>query len=459
MTQTRVTAESTGRMVAPMRWFARTYALAAISHLVGNPVGWRGDLYGGTPSLTIVSAMLGVSAVVLLVRPGIRLLGATAALTLASLWLELPVTGNHWLLMGFVALAVLIALTRSDPWPWLAVTGRWILLGFYGFAAFAKLNSGFLDPEVSCGVFYANQSLGSFGLPTFASDGPLAAVTIAGPVLTELSVPVLLAFTRTRCAGVLLAMIFHTVISIDLDQHFYDFTCVLIVLLCLFLPDATTSDLEARATRPSRARTAALTLAPVLVVSSLLPPTLVTAVVLKLLAFVVWVPLATWLIVRTAGHGLGPSPRPMRLPGVAAVVLVALVVGNALTPYLEVKTSTSFNMYANLVTVAGESNHLVVPRTLQLSHVQDDLVEVVHSEDEGLALYATEGYLVPERNLLDFLARHPDTSVVVRDGDGERTLDGGDGIRMPLVVRKLLAFRAVDAQDPPRCQSRWLPAL
>ncbi|WP_457185351.1 hypothetical protein [Nocardioides sp. P5_E3] len=442
-----------------MRWFARTYALAVIAHLIGNPVGWRGDLYGGTPSLTIVSALLGASALVLLVRPAARLLGATAALTVVSLWLELPMTGNHWLLMGFVALAVLVALTRPDPWAWLAVTGRWILLGFYGFAAFAKLNSGFLDPAVSCGVFYANQSLSSFGLPTFVSDGPLAPFTIAGPVLAELSVPVLLAFTKTRRVGVLLAMVFHTLISIDLDQHFYDFTSVLIVLLCLFLPDATTSDLEARATRPSRARTAALGLAPVLVVSSLLPPTLVTAVVLKLIPFLVWVPLATWLIVRTTGHGLGPAPRPMRLPGVAAVLLVALVVGNALTPYLEVKTSTSFNMYANLVTVAGQSNHLIVPRTLHLSHVQDDLVEVVGSEDEGLALYATEGYLVPELNLLDYLERHPDATVVVRDGDGERTLDGSDGIRMPLVVRKLLAFRAVDTQRPSRCQSRWFPAL
>lgn len=294
-------------------------------------------------------------------------------------------------------------------------------------------------------MFYANQSLASVGLPTVASDGPLATLTIAGPVLVELSVPVLLAFTRTRRAGVLLAMVFHTVISIDLDQHFYDFTAVLVMLLCLFLPDSTTSDLEARITRPSRARTAALASATVLVVSSLLPPTLGTAVVLKLLVFVAWVPLAVCLIVLTAGHGLGPSPRPMRLPGIAATVLVALVVANALTPYLEVKTSTSSNMYANLVTVAGESNHLVVPRTLHVSDVQDHLVEVVDSDDEGLALYATEGYLVPERNLLDYLARHPDTTVVVRDGDGERTLDGSDGIRMPFVVRKLLAFRAVDA--------------
>ncbi|MFC7725122.1 hypothetical protein ACFQW6_08395 [Nocardioides sp. GCM10028917] len=450
--------ERTDRMVAPLRWFARTYALAVVAHLVGNPVGWRSDVYGGSPALTLVGAALGVSALILLVRPDARVLGAAAALTLVSLGLEMPVTGNHWLLMGFVALATLVSLTRTDPWSYLSVTGRWILLAFYSFAAFAKLNSGFLDPDVSCGVFYANQSLDSFGLPTF-DGGPLSVLAIAGPVLTELSVPVLLAFSRTRRAGVLLALTFHSIISLDLDQHFYDFTATLVVLLCLFLPEDTTSDLEARAVRPSRIRDVVLALTPFLILASVLPPMVATAVILKLVSFIVWVPVATWLVVRIAQHGLGPAPLSMRLPGVAPAVIVALVVANALSPYLEVKSSTGFNMYANLVTVSGETNHLVVPGTLHLSHVQDDMLEVVSSEVEALDVYASENYLVPERNLLDYLARHPDASVVVRDATGERTLDGSDGVRMSLVSRKLLPFRAVDAQDPPRCQSQWFPAL
>ena len=67
----------------------------------------------------------------------------------------------------------------------------------------------------------------------------------------------------------------------------------------------------------------------------------------------------------------------MRLPGLAAWVLVAIVVANGLTPYLELKTALGFNMYANLVTVAGDSNHLVVRRTAHVLPVQDDLLEVV----------------------------------------------------------------------------------
>ncbi len=149
----------------------------------------------------------------------------------------------------------------------------------------------------------------------------------------------------------------------------------------------------------------------------------------------------------------------MRLPGPVAWVLVGLVVANGLTPYLELKTAYGFNMYANLSTVAGESNHLVVRDTLQLTHVQDHLLTVVESDDEELRRYADRGYLVPERNLLDFLARHPSSSVVVRDETGtETTLDGSDGVRLPLLLEKFQLFRAVDPQDPPRCQDVWLPA-
>ena len=447
------------RMVAPMRWFARTFGLAVVAHLAGNPPGWRGDEVGGSILLVLVSALLGVLGLVLLVRPHVRILGPASALTLVSLWLELPVTGNHWVLVGFIAVAVLISLATSDPWAWLSVTGRWLLLGFYSFAAFAKLNTGFLDPTVSCGVFYANQSLSSFGLPTFAGESPMGMVAIAGPVMTELSVPILLAFTRTRRAGVLLALVFHSIISLDLGQHFYDFTAALVVLLCLFLPESTTSCFEDRASRPTLLRSVALVVAWMVVLASLVPPVLPTIVILKLLGFAAWVPVAAWLIVRTARAGLGPAPLPMRLRGAAAWVLLAVVVSNGLTPYLEVKTSLGFNMYANLVTVAGDTNHLVVRRTAHLSAVQDDLLEVVESKDDGLAHYADEGYLLPRRNLLDYLARHPGVSVVVRDGDGERTLNSTDGVRLPLVVRKLLTFRAVDAEEPPRCQALWLPAL
>lgn len=445
-------------MAPSMRWFARTFGLAVVAHLVGNPAGWRSDHFGGSPALVAVSATLGAAAIVLLVRPSRLALATTAVLALASLWLELPVTGNHWLLVGFVAAATLLSLATRDPWAWLSVTGRWILLGFYCFAAFAKLNSGFLDPEVSCGIFYAHQSLASFGLPTFDRSGVLGTAAIAVPVLTELSVPILLASSRTRRAGVLLALVFHTVISLDFAQHFYDFTAALVVLLCLFLPEATLERLESTIQESPRVQVVVTTVATILVAASLLPPAPTTIATIKLIGFGAWVPVGAWIIWRVAREGVGPAPVPMRLPSASAWIVVLLVVANGLTPYLELKTALGFNMYANLVTVSGETNHLVVPRTLHLRNVQDDLLRVVESDADELDVYAQRGYLVPERNLQDYLARQPGVTVVVADASGERTLDGDDAVRLPLLVRKFMTFRSVDSQDPPRCQSAWFPA-
>jgi hypothetical protein len=442
----------------PWRWFARTFGIAVVAHLAGNPPISRTPEGAWPTALIVVSAVLGLLAVLLVVRPSRLVLGAAAALVLASVWLEAPFLSNHWLLAGFVAVAVLASLARRDPWPWFSVTARWVLLGFYCFAAFAKLNTGFFDPAVSCGVFYANQSLGSFGGPSISSDSPLAMMTIIGTVMTEMSVPILLAFTRTRRVGVLVALTFHTIISLDYDQHFYDFTAVLVMLLCLFLPESTLAGLEAKFARRSLALTAGVAVCLVVVIAAVVPQTTATTNILRLLPFVAWLPFAVWLIVTIARGGIGRSSVPMRLPGPVAWVLVGLVVLNGLTPYLELKTAYGFNMYANLSTVAGESNHVVVRRTLDLTHEQDHLLTVVETDDAELGRYAAEGYLIPERNLLDYLARHPSSSVVVSDEDGERTLDGTDGDRLPVLLEKFQLFRAVDVQDPPRCQAAWLPA-
>ena len=375
----------------PWRWFSRTFGLAVVAHLAGNPPVWREPDGPWLTPVVVVSAALGLLAVALVVRPGRLLLGSTAALVLASVWTEAPFLSNHWLLVGFVAVAVLVSLVQRDPWAWLSVTGRCLLLAFYCFAAFAKLNAGFFEPGTSCGVFYANQSLGSFGLPTLPTDSPLAWLLVLGPVLTELSVPFLLAFGRTRRIGVLVALVFHTVISVDLDQHFYDFTAALVVLLCLFLPESTLADLEASAARRTKSLVAAMAICLVLVLCAVLPQVVLTTRILEWLPFVVWFAFAGWLIVSVARGGLGPSHLPMRPPGAAAWVLVTLVVANGLTPYLELKTAYGFNMYANLATVAGESNHFVVRDTWPLTDVQDHLLTVVETDDPGLEMYADQG--------------------------------------------------------------------
>ena len=438
--------------------FARLCGVAFVAHVVGNwsqpdipaPVGW-------------VNLVVGVAGLGLMMRPTRSTLLAASAVVVVSVLLEMPITGNHWLIAGLVGAAILV--TGGNEQRFLPAA-RLVLLAFYSFAAFAKLNSGFFDPTVSCAVFYANQSLGSFGLPTLDFEGFVARVLIWATVVIEASVPIALMWRRTRYFGVLLGTVFHTLISFDLDQHFYDFTAVLIALFVLFLPDRSIGSISeqlAEITRRKLVPSGLLVgMVGVLVLLSVFPLTPTTAFILSRLPFVFWVPFSLlWIaaVVRARAPGAALSWRT----GMAGAAVVVLTVLNGLTPYTELKTAYSFNMYANLVTSQGESNHFVVRSTLPLRDGYEGPVEILESSDEGLERYRDEGYLVAFPQLRQYLSIRPDVGLTYRR-DGEVTVLAQASLRPELVDPgpwwwRFLPLRAIDTRNPPLCQAAFLPAL
>ncbi len=433
-------------------WFTRLFAGAVLAHIAGNRP-FELDARG------IATLLLGLTAAVVLLEPGQRTLRiAMNVLVLATVWLEAPFIGNHWLVVGFVSLAMLVSELRGFWWLSFRPTAQGILLVFYSFAAFAKLNAGFFDPVVSCGLFYANQSLSSWGLPQVASGGALPIVVAAGTTLIELAVPVLLVIKRTRPYGVMLGFAFHYLISLDLGQHFYDFTAVLLALFSLFLADEVLERFEGMARRYRAVVVAVAASSVVLTVASVLPPRPSTVWIVQRASFIVWIPVGAVLVLAVLRHAT-PDRGPLVVlsAGPVGFALIALILFNGLTPYLGIKTSTSFNMYANLRTTEGESNHWVIRETAEA--VDINYVEVLETDDRGLSYYIDSGYRVPERNLLDYLADHPGATVTYRLGDETITGDGATlGEPMPLLVEKFGLFRSIDSQDPPRCQALWLPA-
>jgi hypothetical protein len=433
--------------------FCRLWGIALAAHVIGN---WAQP---DVPSLVgIANLVVGALGVFLVFRPNHRLLLTAAIGTIVSLLAEMPFTGNHWLLAGLVSLAALLTQARSR---YFFPAARWLLMVFYVFAGFAKLNSGFFDPSVSCAVFFANQSLTSLRLPTL--DRAWAWLPIWGSVVVELAVPVLLAIRRLRYPGVLIATAFHVLISFDLGQHFYDFTAVLAPLFFLFLSDESVARIGGRLhmLRPNPILAWALgavTLA--LVGLAVLPSTLFSLQILKVIPFVLWVPAAaTWLYVLLAARS--PGEVLSWNPGLASAV-IALAVINGLTPYTETKTAYGFNMYANLKTAGGQSNHFVVSRTFPLRDGYEAPVEIVSSSDPGLELYRDLEYLIAFPQLRRYLSAHPGVSITY-DRDGMRTTveRAGDNPQFRNPVPwwwRFMPLRALDVRSPPRCQDVFLPA-
>lgn len=465
----------TRRIVDANAWW-RLWAIAAFAHVVSNGIA----LPFALRSLTNLA--VGLVALAVIITPGHRWARtALVALIPVSAFAEAPFLGNHWLLAAAISLAALIARPWGDDGDWwrrFAPTGRLLLLVFYSFAAFAKLNSGFFDPESSCARFFANQMLGFWQIPEVGGTSLLATVLPYATVVIELSVPVLLLVRRTRSFGVWLAVAFHMALTLDLIQHFFDFTLTLIPLFLLFAPSGTLARFDQRLPRSKLAGGRIwIALATLMVVAATLPFPVLFKVLTALGSWALWLGLAFIivgvLVLPGPTRGGSAPPLAFKPASFAGAALVAVIVLNGLAPYLELKTAAGFNMYANLVTADGQSNHFVIPGTANVRSVQAELATIVSSSDEDLAEYVDSGFDLPLDNLRDYLADHPQAAVtfdvvllengrrqpnpnrveLARAGDHPEWID-----RQPWYLERFLTFRAVASEEPPACQSSFLPA-
>ena len=464
--------------------FARMWALAALFHLAGNA---REALAPGLTTLAVVQLLVGASAIWVLLRPRrVAALISLCVLVPLSAWFEAPVVGNHWVLAAVVSLAFMasVLLARRDPgsdagsriWQLFSPTARLVFLIAYGFAAFAKLNSGFFNPEVSCAVFYHDQLMGSWGLTGLqvAGNPVLGRAVAAAAVAVELSVPVLLAVPRLRRKGLLLALAFHWLLALDLHQHFWDFSAVLFAGFFLFADDEQVDALVAALRRlrdgirrPTRRALSGfgLIVAAVVTVGSVTPTSSVPVRVLPvLLGHAGWMLLGTGLLIlvarSTAGTRASPDRRAFRIPSAALLVLPLLVALNGLTPYLELKTGFGWNMYSNLRTVAGETNHFLTPATLDVTGLQRDQVTILDSSDPKLAASSAQHYTMVWSELREYAASNPEASITYRRGN--RTYEvprAGDVPQlvggMSVLSRRLQPFRLVDQSAAERCLTHF----
>jgi hypothetical protein len=296
-------------------------------------------------------------------------------------------------------------------------------------------------------------------------------------VAVELSIPFLLIVRRTRHVGVVLGLVFHGVLALDRTHQFFDFSSVLAALFVLFLP-ASAGDWVAERAGSVRARLALagehlprlvhIALAAIPVAIGLLAATdEIDAPTALEVGWWPWHLYSLVCIIATVRYLRQRRPEPergaLRPHHVLFVLVPLLVVANGLTPYLEVKTGYGWNMYANLRTVDGDSNHFVVRSTLPLTDEQADLVRIIRTDDPGLATYAERGYALTWTQLRTYLSERPDVRITYARGNERVALrhasDRPELVEpVPIWREKLLLFRAVDLESPERCVPLFGPA-
>lgn len=425
--------------------FAVLLAVALMLH----QLWWDGVEVGSLHGAVVAAAL------VVIARPtSVLRLVVLLALEVVAVARDMPGAGSHTVLVAVCAATVLadvaVSVVRTRRLPgaaalWVAVAPflRAAVVVLYVAAALAKVNSGFFDPARSCAA--AMSSAVAWWDPSLLAAHWIGVAAIYGSLATECALAVLLAVRRTRSAGLVLGVAFHVVLALAGNVPF---SSLLLALYVAFLPPGAMS--RVAATLPPLPRRLGPAVALALGGSWLLGAALADAhpagahaviadgtrlVVLGLGLAAAGVAARVWSSARRAGIEREPARlrRPVLLLG------LAVLVANAASPYLGLKTESSFTMFSNLQTEAGSWNHLVVPEAVRIFGEQDHLVAVTASSDPALLRRTSHGTRMVRFELERYLRAHPG----VRATYGGRTVTGAPGGPGQALVDRVAKFRDV----------------
>ena len=314
---------------------------------------------------------------------------------------------NHWTFVLFINLILLGTISRlsiskrrfpsaSEIFDVSRNAVRFAVIMLYSFAVLHKLNSDFLNVDFSCAVdhylklheklpFLPVDLTGPFK-EGFATEA-IRTQIIAGTLLFEVGIPILLIFENTRFFGIIAAIFLHTVLGVN---NFFDFSAVVFALVTFFIPaDAPLfrkfDEIASRIPRTQKYFFISAICSMLLVIvasrySSWLTRAFIFLGVLYGGVLCLLILKAIKDFRRSGSHEvLAFRPRLS-----AHYVILSLMVLNGSAPYLGLQTDNVFSMFSNLRTEGGTTNNLFVPASTQIFDYQRDLVEVIHDENGKL---------------------------------------------------------------------------
>lgn len=439
------------------------------------------QLFQGRFAILDPTAFLSFAALFCALRPGsLRRFLLVLAVHLATVVYELPKVSNHWLLMGITSLGLLVALVpcafATDPdrqkARLLAVlpTIRAQLILLYVLAALAKLNAGFFDLAHSCGAEHYRRLAAR--VPIFPRADWALHTAVVGTLLIEAGLPVLLAVRRTRLLAIAGGWVFHLMLGFN---GYWDFSMAASAYYAAFVPERILAGAHRvvgeraglRRLREAAERVSVSPAAFPVAAAVLLVPAGVTALsgvsardvvmfangVGRWVFVVAWAGLGAALLLSWRAAPAAAEPgRPGRAwwwhPALA--LGPALVFLNGFSPYLGLKTESSYTMFSNIRTEGATWNHYVVPRQLRVFGFQDEPLPLVSSSDPSLERLAEHGYRMLPFELRRWAQQHPNATVVYDTPEGrQRTSRVADDPRLSQPVNPLLAKLLLFRPVPP----------
>lgn len=429
-------------------------------------IHWLMYVFWWPMQVLLSTHLIGLAGVVLLFKPRSTVALITIVIAMAvDGWIQAPVYSNHTILKNLMVLGMLVAgletLIRRRDVDWFllrfAPYGALILIGMYFFGIFHKINSGFLDSDVSCAIaLWQDMPIPQMmkASPTWHVAGIVGTFVIEGLIALSLLIP------RTRHLGVFAGVGFHMLLASSGYEFYATFSILTITLHTLFLNPRLHGGLLRDDRFQRMLRWSRSTIGWVIVSAYLALIAFATIgqqpVHVGLLCWGFVLPLL-WVIWT---HGRGQSRlfdrAVLRSGWIPALVILFYL--NGFSPYLGMKTAQSFNMFANLRLEGEVSNHLIF--STPPGGYLDDVVAIDESRGVGWFTYIqNEGLQLVYYDFLNHMERAGPGSSVTYTLNGVRyesrtyedLIDEFDRVLHPRWVRKWFHFIPVDPSTPKPC--------
>lgn len=438
--------------------FAFIWALYAIFHF----------FYMGFYYANVVSPLSWLTfglAVTLALRPLSHIVfGLLIGCQLVEVFWQMPLGSNHAIIQFFltlgIALAGLQALYFRRSWgefyASFAPLGRWLLIAMYFYGIFHKINTDFLNPEVSCAVALWVK----FPLPQYLLEATWAHYcAIYGTFIIEGFVMLTLMTNRLRYYGIVVGMLFHLMLGFNSYAFYPAFSLISFALHALFFPNHALKTLAQSRLYPLLSGIRQL-LAPILLVYGLVLYLAMRAPSIAIIT-AAWLPFggALWLAAIACARDVDGDTRRLLNPRIATTaILSVLFFINGLMPYTGFKTTQSIAMFSNLHLEGGRSNHLVITRA-PTAYLTDTLyVESITPDGKSGPLTNDNGMSMVYLQLLMLLNNNRDMRVTyVHNGERRENASYAsmkaeiENSLPPWLIRKFQYFAPVDFRQPKQC--------
>lgn len=454
---------------------------------------------GSDVPLLVFGTLAWVSGFMCMLRPR----DAWRFLAFNILWLankiylapELP---NHILFSALISFTIVVAMLletmrRRDAPLHEAAFARYApvlrleLLGLYFFVVLHKINTDYMDPQVSCGWQLYLGIVERF--PFLPAPSWLGKPTLLSALALEAIIPALLFFRMTAKFGLIIGTLFHLSLALHPNIFISSFTTLMLAMYLLFaqkdaLNEVMDQVMKLRViawTCDKTWRPCAVIIGIFMVIAAIaliriggkwtarnvIGQTHLTLKPAFVMLWWLWILPFSAVFFATAKRMTSDRKwttarlKPMLGPAVLGFILVMF---NGFTPYLGLKNKNSFAMFSNLRTENKTTNHYFMPVSIRAAGYADDIAYVLACKDGELRQIAADGQFLPWielrrqvyvaiQNTRPFL-RDDFRIKYERDGEIVDVMYGEEPshpVFQPpnLLERKLILFRANPPEDQP----------